>query len=145
MGFFGKDKVKPKGKVISLLNQKGGVGKTTMAFNVAHALARQEKRVLCLDMDPQANLSLLCSRGVSLKKDNHIFHLLINSIRELKALHTPSVFTDVVVRGDEIDLLPSGDELSGFELSVAGISSPRQLILKRFWKRVISLTSMIMS
>ena len=133
--FFGKDKVKPKGKVISLLNQKGGVGKTTMAFNVAHALARQEKRVLCLDMDPQANLSLLCSRGVSLKKDNHIFHLLINSIRELKALHTPSVFTDVVVRGDEIDLLPSGDELSGFELSVAGISSPRQLILKRFLEK----------
>jgi len=56
---------------ISVINQKGGVGKTTMAFNVAHALARQgEKRVLCIDMDPQANLSLLCSSGVSIEKDN---------------------------------------------------------------------------
>ncbi|MEC8623375.1 MAG: ParA family protein [Bdellovibrionota bacterium] len=134
--FFNKDKPKPKGKVISLLNQKGGVGKTTMAFNIAHALAKQgEKRVLCIDMDPQANLSLLCSGGVSLEKDNNIFHLLINSIRELKALHTPSVFTDIVVRGETIDLLPSGEELSGFELSVAGISSPRQLILKRFLEK----------
>ena len=101
--FFNKDKPKPKGKVISLLNQKGGVGKTTMAFNIAHALAKQgEKRVLCIDMDPQANLSLLCSGGVSLEKDNNIFHLLINSIRELKALHTPSVFTDIVVRGETL-------------------------------------------
>jgi len=130
-----KTKVPPKGKVISLLNQKGGVGKTTMAFNVAHALSREGKKVLCLDMDPQANLSLLCSGGVSFKSDKNIFHLLLNSVRELKALHTPVVFTEVVVRDEKIDLLPSGDELSGFELSVAGISSPRQLILKRFLEK----------
>ena len=96
--FFGKDKVKPKEKLFPFSIKKAASVKQRWHFNVAHALARQEKRVLCLDMDPQANLSLLCSRGVSLKKDNHIFHLLINSIRELKALHTPSVFTDVVVR-----------------------------------------------
>ena len=47
----------PQGKIIALMNQKGGVGKTTMAFNIAHALARQNKRVLCLDMDPQFNFS----------------------------------------------------------------------------------------
>jgi len=139
MGLFfnkeSKEIPRPKGRVISLLNQKGGVGKTTMAFNVAHALSHQGKKVLCLDMDPQANLSLLCSQGVSLENDKNIFHLLLNSVRELKALHTPVVFTEVVVRNEKIDLLPSGEELSGFELSVAGVSAPRQLILKRFLEK----------
>ena len=64
------------GKVISFLNQKGGVGKTTMCFNSAHALARQGARVLCIDMDPQANLSLLfnCELG---DEEYSIFHLLV--------------------------------------------------------------------
>ncbi len=118
------------GKVISFLNQKGGVGKTTMAFNTAHALAREGNQVLCLDMDPQANLSLLFNREV--KDGYHIHHLLMNSIRELKSIHSPVIYTDILNSMGSIDLLASGSELSGFELTVAGISSPRQLILKKF-------------
>jgi len=124
----------PKGKALAFLNQKGGVGKTTMAFNSAHALAERGHKVLCLDMDPQANLSLLC--GVDFDQMEvagpHIHHLLINSIRELAPLHTPALVHDCIVKGDRLDVLPAGQELSGFELSVAGISSPRQLILKKF-------------
>jgi chromosome partitioning protein len=118
------------GKVIALMNQKGGVGKTTMAFNLAHAFAHQGKKVLCLDMDPQGNFTSLFDVKA---KDYHIHHLLVNSVKELKALHSPALLSDVLIKTDEnIDLLPSGQELSGFELTVAGINAPRQLILKKF-------------
>lgn len=120
-----------QGKVMALMNQKGGVGKTTMAFNLAHAFAHEGKKVLCLDMDPQGNFSSLF--GLEVEERKHIHHLLINSVKELKALHTPTLLSDVIIKAEEnIDLLPSGQELSGFELTVAGINAPRQLILKKF-------------
>ncbi len=122
--------MKHDGKVISFLNQKGGVGKTTMAFNTAHALAEKGYNVLCIDMDPQANLGLLFN--VEVQGDYHIHHLLINSLRELRAIHSPIIYTDVIKTVGKIDLIPAGNELSGFELTVAGINSPRQLILNRF-------------
>ncbi len=125
----------PQGKIIALMNQKGGVGKTTMAFNIAHALARQGKRILCVDMDPQFNFSSMF--GVNPTERPHIHHLLVNSLKELKPLHTACLLDEVIVRaktidGVHIDVLPAGQELSGFELTVAGINSPRQLILKKF-------------
>jgi chromosome partitioning protein len=133
-----------RGKIIAFLNQKGGVGKTTMAFNTAFALKNQGHSVLCIDMDPQGNLGVLFSieelqksryeRGNENDDDDHlhIFHLLINSVKELKTLHLPLLLSDVIVQKNGIDFIPSGQELSGFELSVAGISSPRQMILKKF-------------
>lgn len=120
------------GRVIALMNQKGGVGKTTMAFNLAHAFSHQGKSVLCIDMDPQSNFSSLFDLPVMDDRKN-IHHLLVNSVKELKALHTATFLNDVVIKGaDGIDLIPSGQELSGFELTVAGINAPRQLILKKF-------------
>lgn len=122
------------GKVISLMNQKGGVGKTTMAYNVAHALNAKGHKVLCIDMDPQFNFSLLF--GHEGEEGKNIFHLLVNSVRELKGLHTETLLSDVLIRTEKgIDILPAGQELSGFELTVAGINAPRQLILKRFIER----------
>jgi chromosome partitioning protein len=127
-------KTTSQGKVIALMNQKGGVGKTTMAFNLAHAFAHQGKKVLCLDMDPQGNFTSLFDIE---SPEKHIHHLLINSVKDLKALHTATLLSDVVIKtkqeeGVSIDLLPAGQELSGFELTVAGINAPRQLILKKF-------------
>lgn len=107
------------------------MGKTTMAFNTAYALESKGQRVLCLDMDPQANLSLLF--GVEDAPIN-LHHLLINSVRELKALHTAHLTSDAI-RKSKVDVIPSGQDLSGFDLTVAGISSARQLILKRFLEK----------
>lgn len=121
-----------QGKILALMNQKGGVGKTTMAFNLAHAFAHQGKKVLCIDMDPQSNFSSLFNIEYSDDRKN-IHHLLVNSVKELKALHTGTLLSDVLLKAeDNIDVIPSGQELSGFELTVAGINAPRQLILKKF-------------
>jgi chromosome partitioning protein len=120
--------MKKPGKVLSFLNQKGGVGKTTLSFNCAHALAQKGHKVLCLDMDPQANLSLLFGHTPK----HHIHHLLVNSIRELSALHTPVLVQELIEHSEGVDLLAAGPELSGFELTVAGITAPRQLILRKF-------------
>lgn len=123
----------PCARVVAFLNQKGGVGKTTMAFNTAFALKDRGERVLCLDMDPQSNLSMLF--GIDTDLDDELYnihHLLVNSVRELKALHVPVMWSEVVRTVDGVDILPAGQELSGFELTVAGINFARQLILKRF-------------
>lgn len=119
-----------KGKVIAFLNQKGGVGKTTVAFNTAFALRAQGKRVLCLDLDPQANLTYLF--GIEDVEGYSLYNLLLNSIRELKGLHTSCLVSDLLIQKEGVDLIPSSGDLSGFELTVAGISVPRQLILKKF-------------
>lgn len=133
MGLFSRKQAKPKidpgkGKVIAFLNQKGGVGKTTLAFNTASALKERGHKMLCLDMDPQANLTHLF--GVTDPRYG-LYHLLVNQVSELKALHSPVNFAGVLKSKSGLDLLPSGQELSGLELTVAGITAPRQLILKK--------------
>jgi cellulose biosynthesis protein BcsQ len=50
-------------KIISVFNNKGGVGKTTLTFHLAHALADLGKRVLLIDLDTQCNLSMLLHGG----------------------------------------------------------------------------------
>lgn len=116
------------GKMISFINQKGGVGKTTMAFNVAHALAKRGHKVLAIDLDPQANLTFL----FNIENEVNIYHLLINSVRELKMLHVTGAMLSNVIRKGVVDLLPAGQELSGFDLTVASLNVPRQLVLKKF-------------
>lgn len=119
------------GKVLALMNQKGGVGKTTMAYNMAHALKNKGHKVLCIDMDPQYNFSTLFGEYDPNKLNIH--HLLINSIRELRAMHTDALLSEIITKSESgIDILRAGQELSGFELTVAGINAPRQLILKKF-------------
>lgn len=129
-----ENQTESKGKIVALMNQKGGVGKTTMAFNLAHAFKHEGKKVLCIDMDPQGNFSSLFD--VEIKDGHHIHQLLINSVKELKVLHNSTMLHDVLLHtADGIDLIPAGQELSGFELTVAGISGARQLILKKFIER----------
>ncbi|MFG1498602.1 ParA family protein [Halobacteriovorax sp. XZX-3] len=135
--FFGRNRTNTledlgKGKIISFLNQKGGVGKTTMCFNTAHALAQKGHKVLVIDMDPQANMSYLFGHEES-RESISIFNLLLNSIKELKHLHSSTIFEKVVFKSElGVDLLPAAQELSGFELCVAAINSPRQTILKKY-------------
>lgn len=113
------------GKVIAVVNQKGGVAKTTSTLNLGIALAEQGKRVLLIDLDPQAHLSL--GLGVELEDGQPSLHHLL--------------FDDRVALGDVlkkdvhpgVDLIPSDINLSAADLQLVNELN-RERVLKRHLK-----------
>ncbi|HUQ41473.1 MAG TPA: AAA family ATPase [Candidatus Limnocylindrales bacterium] len=98
------------GKVIAIANQKGGVGKTTTAINLGGALAQLGKRVLCLDLDPQANLTV--GLGIDLNTvDKNIADVLIDSELRLDAVIRPT-------KTKNLDVAPATLELSSAEVEL---------------------------
>jgi chromosome partitioning protein len=95
-------------RVIAVVNQKGGVGKTTTTVNVGHALARRGHRVIVVDLDPQGHLAPCL--GIYDSGGRGIDKVLLNS--------APAVEQLLPVR-DRLHLVPAGDDLSDFE-SIAG-------------------------
>jgi len=108
------------GKITAVANQKGGVGKTTTAINIAASLAAADKRVLLIDTDPQGN----STSGLGLDKDNlngSLYDLYIGTktVEEL-IMDTTLPFLNIV---------PSNIELIGSELELAA-KEGRETILK---------------
>lgn len=101
------------GRIISIANQKGGVGKTTTAINVAACLAEKGQKVLAIDMDPQGNMS----SGLSLDKnslENSTYELLLGEI-DIKEAITKEVFENLDILGTNINLSAIEVELAGTE------------------------------
>ena len=100
-------------KIIAMANQKGGVGKTTSAINLAACLAVAEKRTLLVDLDPQGNASV----GLGLDKGQHensnIYHALIGKEPLKKAIYKTEL--------PHLDVAPSDNNLIGAEIELVSV------------------------
>ena len=109
-------------RVIAIVNQKGGVGKTTTVANLGAYLAYLKKKVLLIDLDPQSNLSL--HYGVdSQESEKSIYELMM---REGTGFSETVIKTDI----DNLELLPSSIALADAELELIDIAGRERVLSK---------------
>lgn len=107
-------------KIVAVVNQKGGVGKTTTVVNLAAALAEKQYRVLIVDIDPQGNATSGCGLTKTQSKQT-IYDVLVSNAN----------IKDVILKAEneEIDIVPANMNLAGTEVELVD-TNKREFILK---------------
>jgi chromosome partitioning protein len=110
-------------RVIAMVNNKGGVGKTTCALNIAAGLARKDQRVLIVDTDPQANASLVLLGAKLFELPRSVYDVLLEPDRHIREIIVQTPITG-------LDLAPSQTSLANAELNLASVRG-RERVLRR--------------
>ena len=98
--------------IISVINQKGGVGKTTTVINLAAGLSMKGKKILVIDLDPQGNATTGLGLSNSMSSDTTIYNVL-NGNKKIKEVIQKTKF-------ENLSLVTSNVDLSGLEIETAG-------------------------
>lgn len=107
------------GKIISIFNQKGGVGKTTTCVNLSAGLGRLGKSILLIDLDPQGN----STSGLGLEKDE-----VERIIYDVLALDLPIGEAIYKSSAENVSIIPSNNELAGLEVELARVGNWEPLL-----------------
>jgi chromosome partitioning protein len=112
-------------RTIAIVNQKGGVGKTTVSINLASAIAEQEQKTLLVDMDPQSH----CAVGLAVPEEQieqSIYDVLISFTRD-EPMRLGEVLWEI---NDKLELAPASIDLSAFDQQMAGLPEREDCLRK---------------
>ena len=111
-------------KIISIVNQKGGVGKTTTAVNLSASLGALEKKVLLIDADPQANATSALGLELNeMQQKKTIYEVLEHSLKTQHAI--------IKNISPNMDIIPSSIDLVGAEIELVQHQEREQMLYKQ--------------